>query len=64
MPTVLDLMTVVVRPELEKQMQGVSLVPLIMGENLDLDGISETDYLLHSFKRSIKTNDGWKLIVS
>ena len=34
------------------------------GENLDLSGISETDYLPHAFKRSIKTNDGWKLIVS
>lgn len=64
MPTVLDLLDLPPEPGLAVQMQGVSLVPVILGENLNLDGVSETDYLLHSFKRSIKTSAGWKLIVS
>lgn len=64
MPTVLDLLDLPVGPALAKQMQGVSLEPVVSGKHLALDGISETNYLLHTFKRSIKTEDGWKLIVS
>lgn len=64
MPTVFDLLAVPVDPEVQKQMQGVSLAPLLAGEHLDLAGISETDYLLQTFKRSIRTGDGWKLIVT
>ena len=64
MPTVFDLLAVPLDTEVRKQMQGVSLTPLLAGEHLDLAGISETDYLLHTFKRSIRTGDGWKLIVT
>lgn len=64
MPTVLELLNLPVSPETDQQMQGVSLVPFFRGEQINLDGISETDYLLHSFKRSIKTNEGWKFIIS
>lgn len=64
LPTVIDLLDLSVSPQAKKQLQGVSLVPLLAGEHLNLSGISETDYLQRAFKRSIKTNDGWKLIVS
>ena len=72
MPTVLDLLDLQVKPAVAKQpydndrmrMQGVSLVPAMRGKYMSLDGVSETDYLLHSFKRSIRTSDGWKFILS
>lgn len=64
MPTIVDLLALDVEPGVRRQMQGVSLVPLLEGEQLSLDGIAETDYLLHTFKRSIRTSDGWKLIVT
>ena len=64
MPTLCDLLNLNVSPQVRSQMQGVSLVPLLAGERLDLAGIAETDYLQQAFKRSIRTNEGWKLIVS
>jgi arylsulfatase A-like enzyme len=64
MPTVLDMLDVSGGGIAEKQMQGVSLVPLIHGGSLKLDAFSETDYLLYSFKRSLRTSDGWKFIYS
>ncbi|MDD2703410.1 MAG: sulfatase [Candidatus Omnitrophica bacterium] len=64
MPTVLDLLGVGVGETTEKQMRGVSLVPFVHGESLKLDAFSETDYLLYSFKRSLRTSDGWKFIYS
>lgn len=64
MPTVLEIMNVNYDPPVERQMQGVSLVSLIKGKGLQLDAFSETDYLLHVFKRSLKTSNGWKYIYS
>lgn len=64
MPTALDLLGITPKAGVKKQMQGVSLAPLLAGKHLALDGISETDYLLRSFKRSLRTNDGWKFIIS
>jgi len=64
MPTVFDILDMQVETQVSRQMRGVSLVPLMTGGNIHLDGVSETDYLLHTFKRSIKTYDGWKLIVT
>jgi len=64
MPTVIDLLDLKTGDAVREQMQGVSLVPVMAGEKLTLAGVSETDYLQHSFKRSIRTDDGWKLIVS
>lgn len=64
MPTALDLLGVTPETGVKKQMQGVSLAPLLAGKNLGLDGISETDYLLRSFKRALETDDGWKFLVS
>jgi len=64
MPTALDLLNIDYDKTVENQMQGVSLVSLINGEDLSLDAFSETDYLLHTFKRSLRTSNGWKYIYS
>ncbi len=63
MPTILDILKVK-DPKAEKQMQGASLQPLLAGKSSALDGFSETDYLMQSFKRAITTNDDWKFIIS
>jgi len=64
MPTALDLLNIDYDKTVENQMQGVSLVSLIKGEDLSLDAFSETDYLFHAFKRSLRTSNGWKYIYS
>jgi len=64
MPTVLDVLGIPSDKGVDHQMRGVSLVPLIKGEHKDLYAFSETDYLLQSFKRSVRSPDGWKLIYS
>jgi len=64
MPTVLDILNVNNSGTVNEQMQGISLVPVMKGEDLQLSAFSETDYLLQSFKRSIRTPDGWKFIYS
>jgi len=64
MPTILDILGIKADQKLKSQMQGVSLLPLLNGEELNLDAYSETDFLMNFFKRSLKTYDGWKLILS
>ena len=64
MPTVIDLLEIPLDAPVDKQMQGVSLAPVINGAQLDLVSFSETNYLQSTFMRSIKTNDGWKFILS
>ncbi len=62
MPTLFDLLGIKPSNKVKAQMRGVSLVPLMRGEHLELDAYSETDYRLITHKRSIQTNDGWKFI--
>lgn len=62
MPTVLGLLDIDYDNMIKNQIQGVNLTPLMKGESLQLDAFSETDYLFHTFKRSIRTNDGFKFI--
>jgi arylsulfatase A-like enzyme len=62
MPTLLELLEAKVSEKAQNQMQGTSLVPMMQGKRIDLDAFSETDYLLLSFKRSLRTHDGWKII--
>jgi len=64
MPTVMDLLDIDVSDEVVEQMRGTSLVPLMTGHDMTLDAFSETDYLAQSFKRSVRTADGWKFIYS
>jgi len=60
--TILDLMDVQVPEKAQKQMRGKSLVPAIQGERVQRELFSETNYRDYTFKRSVITPDGWKLI--
>lgn len=62
MPTILDLLDVDVPDIAQKQMHGQSLVAAIAGEAQSQDLISETDYRQYTYKRSLISPDGWKLI--
>jgi choline-sulfatase len=63
MPTVLDLLDVPVPDEVKGQMRGHSLVPaMTRGPLPPRDVFSETDYRAYTYKRSVVTPDGWKLI--
>lgn len=63
MPTILNLLNIGIDSDLKKQIQGVSLIPLMQGKHLYLDALSETDYRGFVSKKSIRTHDGWKLII-
>lgn len=45
------------------QLQGTSLAPLISGKKMSLDAFPETAYRYATFQKSIRTADGWKLIM-
>ncbi|MDD5669423.1 MAG: sulfatase-like hydrolase/transferase [Candidatus Omnitrophica bacterium] len=62
MPTVMDVLGISSDAAVKQQMRGVSLVPFMKGKPVRLDAFSETDYLLHTFKRSVRKSDGWKFI--
>lgn len=62
MPTALELLGITADKNIKGQMKGVSLVPLIGGKKIQLDAFSETDYLLQTFKRSLRKSNGWKFI--
>lgn len=62
MPTILDLLDVDQSSELRSQLRGKSLVPAMQGERVERDIYSETDYRAYTYKRSVITPDGWKLI--
>jgi len=62
MPTILNLLDVQVSETARQQQRGTSLVPAMRGERVQRDMFSETDYREYTFKRSILTPDGWKLI--
>ena len=62
MPTLLDLLDVELSPELRKQLRGTSLVSAIRGERVQRNVYSETDYRAFTYKRSLITPEGWKLI--
>lgn len=64
MPTLFDLLKIKASKDLNNQIKGVSLVPFMNGQHMDLDAFSETDYRLYVFKRSIRAYDGWKFIYS
>jgi len=64
MPTLLDLLGIKVSDGIKKQMQGVSLIPCINGEHMDLTAFSETDYRFYTNKRAIRTPAGFKFIYS
>jgi arylsulfatase len=64
MPTILKVLGIPQDDKVEGQLRGVDLIPLMQGEHKELFAFSETDYLLQSFKRSVRSPDGWKFIYS
>jgi arylsulfatase A-like enzyme len=62
MPTVLELLSVSVPEKARKQLRGKSLVPAMRGARVSRDVFSETNYRAYTYKRSVLTPDGWKLI--
>jgi len=64
MPTILDLLNVTVPEAVKRQLVGTSLKPAMTGERVSRDVFSETDYRQYTYKRSIVTSDGWKLILT
>jgi len=62
MPTILDLLRVKKGSFLKKQLRGVSLVAAMQGKSKSRDVYSETDYRRYTYKRAIRTADGWKFI--
>lgn len=62
MPTILDLTDVRVPVDVQRQMRGTSLRSVMDGAPAGRDVFSETDYRAFTYKRSVTTPDGWKLI--
>ncbi len=62
MPTVLNLAQI--KTGVPQQMKGIDLSPVWNNQNVERTVFSETDYRLYTFKRSIQTVDGWKLILT
>jgi arylsulfatase A-like enzyme len=62
LPTILELAEVTPTEALKRQLRGTSLVNSMRGESISRDAYSETDYRLYTYKRSIISPNGWKLI--
>jgi len=62
MPTILDLLDVKLSDKLNKQLRGTSLVAGLKGMTVSRDVFFETDYRQYTYKRGIRTANGWKLI--
>lgn len=62
LPTILDLLEIEPQTAVTQPLRGTSLVPALQGMRAERDVFSETDYREYTFKRSIITPDGWKLI--
>ena len=64
-PTVMDLLKIKSDANLTKQIKGHSLVNALNNKNLNTyDAFSETDLRNFTHKRSVRTTDGWKYIVT
>ncbi len=62
-PTILDLLQI--KNPVPNQTKGIDLTPVLTNDvNVAHDVFSETDYRLFTFKRSLTTKDGWKLIIT
>lgn len=62
MPTILELLDVRVPKDAQDQLRGKSLASALNGEAVKREVFSETDYREYTYKRSVITSDGWKLI--
>ena len=64
MPTILDLLDIPLDDSLQQQLRGTSLVATLQAQHVPRDVFAETNYRDYTYKRSIITPDGWKLIVT
>lgn len=65
LPTLLDFMSFKVSKGLKFQMRGRSLKKALSGKKIkSIDAYSETDYRDLVHKRSVRTSDGWKYIIT
>lgn len=62
LPTLLEVVGITPSKQVPDSMSGISLVPMLKGENIKLDAISETSYRYAIFQTAIRGYDGWKLI--
>lgn len=62
MPTILDLLAITPPDGARTQLRGTSLLDEIKGSPSARDVISETNYREYTYKRSIISPEGWKLI--
>jgi arylsulfatase A-like enzyme len=62
MPTLIDLLQLETPDPARRQLHGESLLPVLRGEKRAKNLFSETNYREYTFKRSIISPDGWKLI--
>lgn len=62
MPTILGLVGIKLDDKIKRQMMGTSLTTLMDGKEVKKDVYFETDYRHYTYKRGIKTPDGWKYI--
>ncbi len=62
LPTALSLLGV--KNPVPDQVKGADLTPALSGKDVAHSVFSETDYRLFTFKRSLQTPDGWKLILT
>jgi arylsulfatase A-like enzyme len=59
LPTILAVVGITPPSEV---IDGVSLVPLMQGDAMKLNAISETSYRYATFQTALRSWDGWKLI--
>ena len=62
MPTILDLIGIQPVDKIKNQLMGISLIPLMDGKDVRMNVFSETDYRQYTYKRAVRTFDGWKYI--
>lgn len=62
MPTILGLAGIRLDDKIKSQMMGANLTMLMEGKGVKKDVYFETDYRHYTYKRGIRTTDGWKYI--
>ena len=62
-PTLIDVLGIDPGQQYMSQLRGHSLLPLLEGKNVQVNDVfMETDFLRFTYKRGVRTADGWKLI--
>lgn len=63
-PTIFNLVTADVSENVNAQMEGENLLPIMQGWEKLLEAYPETNYRYATFQRAIRTTDNWKLILN